>query len=165
MCDPVLRDEFASVAPVVAYGLLEPLFVEIGMVRDDDLEVGGELSGDVVNQAEEAGDGCPVGVIFQGSGCLVDLGAEPDLSGLVQHEDARDRPVLAGEVAVQGEVKDDVIADPVLAAADPEQRCGALLGVGDDSQAVEVKADALSAVFKLESVGPVRHVLADRDEA
>jgi len=50
---------------------------------------------------------------------------------------------------VQGEVGDEVVADPVLAAADPGQSRRAVFDVCDYGQAVEVEADALAVVFQL----------------
>jgi hypothetical protein len=74
---------------------------------------GGEFAGHIVDEAEQARDGCPVRVVLDGSGGLVDFRAKPNLGGLVQHQDARDGAVLLG--AVQGEVDGDVVADPVPA--------------------------------------------------
>jgi hypothetical protein len=62
---------------------------------------------------------------------------------------------------VQGEVGDEVVADPVFGAADAEQGDGPGVSVGDDGEASEVEADVRAAVLELEAFGVVGHVAAD----
>lgn len=57
------------------------------------------------------------------------------LRGLVEYEEAWYWTPLAGEIAVQGEMGSEVVADPVGGAADPLQGYRAALGVRDDSEA------------------------------
>src|SRR5690606_30370201 len=98
---------------------------------------------------EQSVDRFAVRVASGSSGVLVDFGAVPNLGGLIKHEQSRYWSVLSDEVSVQGEVGDEVVADPVLAAADPGQSRRAVFDVCDYGQAVEVEADALAVVFQL----------------
>ena len=84
------------------------------------------------------------------------------LRGLVEHEQPWYGPVMADEITVQGQVGDEVCADPVLGAADAPQRRGALGGLGHYREPVEVQAYCL-AVLKCELLGPACHVRAQGD--
>lgn len=78
---------------------------------------------------------------------------------LVEHEQPGYGPVVADEVAMQGQVGDQMCADPVPGAADPSQWRRALGGVGHDGEPVDVQADSF-AVLEGEFLGPLGHVPA-----
>jgi hypothetical protein len=94
----------------VLHGGLEPVVNEVGVIADDHPHVRDEFSNNVVDQTEQAVDRFAVGVPAKGSGALVNLGAIPDLGGLVEHEKSGYWTVLPDEVAMQGKAA----ADPTL---------------------------------------------------
>ena len=164
LLEPVLRYESVA-SPVVSDCRLEPVFWEVGMVADDDLQIWGEFSRDVPHQLEQSPYRGSIIVVAGDSAALFNFRRVVGLGGLVEHEQVRHRPVLPYEEAMEGEVGDQVVADPVFGAPDAEQRCWAGVSVSDDGQPTEIQPDVTAAVFEVKLVGPARHVVGNGQQA
>ncbi len=85
------------------------------MVTHDDLEVTGKHRYDISHQCELSPDCFPVGVLIFSS--INDLFREKCLRRLIEHEEPRNRSTVRRKPVVEGEVSDEVVADPVLSAS------------------------------------------------
>ncbi|KLL09535.1 hypothetical protein FrCorBMG51_24205 [Protofrankia coriariae] len=66
---------------------------------------------------------------------------------------------------MQSEMGDKMIANPIFAASNTEQRSRAIFGVRDDRKSIHVDPDVSTTVFKFQISCPSCHVLANRHQA
>lgn len=124
------------------------------MVEQNHLERGCDLTGDFGNQREKLlhrrlvlvrkrRDRPVVGILLRR---IMRLGR------LVENEEGGHRPRFLAEPFVEREMGEDVIADPVLAAAHPLQRHRSVDRVGDHGEFADVEPELAATMFKVERV-------------
>ena len=163
--EPVAGHERLAVAPLLDEGLLKPSVREPCVVGHDDLHPAVETVDEVADKLEQTQDRAIVGVsappaeLFRGG-----LPGVVGLAGLVQDEEPRDGPAFGGEMAVEREVRSEVVPDPVLAAANHRERRGPGRGLRDHGEPLEVEAEPVVGVLEAEGLSDRGNAEADRGE-
>src|SRR5262249_39785470 len=88
-------------------------------------------------------------------------GREVDLRGLVKEEEPGNWTIALREPLVQCKMPDEMVADPVLAAAHSVHWHRTICGVGNNCQLLELQPERKLRVLKIEVSSPSSHPLAN----